>query len=420
MQFGQWGEKQLDFISRPFEEDSFINIMEGSVRSGKTVAMIPKWIAYIMDGPPGLLLMTGVSKDTVYDNVLNDLFDTIGEDNYEYNRQSGDLTVKWKTGRGIEHRRRIKVCGAKDEGSEKFIRGKTLAGAYCDELTMMPERFFKQLINRLSIPGARLYATTNPDSPEHYLYKEYLSDERKIESGLVCRMHFNLDDNPNLSEEYKRNVTSSYSGMFYQRMILGEWVLAEGIIYDMWKDDMIFTDKDWNNTLASTCDRFIACDYGTKNPQVYLDIRDDGDIIYVLKEYYWDSRKKQRQKTDAEYGKDLDEFVGEELPNFIIIDPSAASFKAECQARGYRVKDADNNVRAGISVVASLMARRKLRVHESCVNLLAEFKAYVWDEVAAKNGKEQPVKQSDHACDALRYYAKTMLPKWRVVNETET
>ena len=95
MEFGLWGDKALDFIQSPLEDDAFINILEGSVRSGKTVACIPKWIFYIMEGPPGLLIMTGVSKDTIYDNVLNDLFDTLGEQHYKYNRQSGDLLVKW-------------------------------------------------------------------------------------------------------------------------------------------------------------------------------------------------------------------------------------------------------------------------------------------------------------------------------------
>ena len=75
MEFGLWGDKALNFIETPHNEDAFINILEGSVRSGKTVAMIPKWIDYIMTGPKGLLLMVGVSKDTVYDNVLSDLFE---------------------------------------------------------------------------------------------------------------------------------------------------------------------------------------------------------------------------------------------------------------------------------------------------------------------------------------------------------
>ena len=413
MEFRDWGVKALDFIEKPIEEDAFINILEGSVRSGKTVAMIPKWLNYIMTGPPGLLLMTGVSKDTIYDNVLNDLFDTIGEENYHYNRQSGSLDVFWRDADG-ERVRRIKVVGAKDEGSEKFIRGKTLAGAYCDELTLMPERFFKQLLNRLSVPGAKLYSTTNPDSPMHYLYKEYVTSEQKLRDGLVSVVHFELDDNPNLTDDYKTNIRSSYSGMWFKRMILGLWVLAEGIIYDMFSDELLFDDAEFTNTLKSTCRRFIACDYGTKNPMVFLDIYDDGETIWIPNLYYWDSRKEQRQKTDAQYADDLEKMVGEEYPDFIVIDPSAASFKLECQGRGFRVKDADNSVNDGIREVAKLLTKGKIRIHrKNCQPKIDEFQSYVWDERAARMGEEKPVKQADHAMDALRYYVHTMLPKWR-------
>ena len=414
MEFGLWGDKVLNFIETPHNEDAFTNILEGSVRSGKTVAMIPKWIDYIMTGPKGLLLMVGVSKDTVYDNVLSDLFDTIGEDNYRYNRQSGDLFVYWQDLDG-QHQRRIKVVGAKDEGSEKYIRGMTLAGAYCDELTLMPERFFKQLLNRLSIPGAKLYATTNPDSPAHYLYKEYVTNEEKLRDGLVKVIHFGLDDNPNLGEDYKNNIRNSYSGMWFKRMILGLWVLAEGVIYDMFDEERhCFSDDEWNNTLKSRCRRYIACDYGTKNPMVFLDIYDDGETIWIPDMYYWDSRKEQRQKTDTEYADDLEKMLDEELPDFIIIDPSAASFKLECQGRGFRVKDADNSVNDGIRLVGKLLTKGKIRIHKkNCQPMIEEFQAYVWDEKASRNGDEKPVKQQDHSMDALRYFCMTVLPKWR-------
>ena len=413
MEFGKWGQKALSFIRKPIRQDSFINILEGSVRSGKTVAMIPKWLNYIMTGPPGLLLMTGVSKDTVYDNVLNDLFDTLGDGCYQYNRQSGDLQITWTAEDG-EHRRRVKVLGAKDEGSERYLRGKTLAGAYCDELTLMPERFFKQLLNRLSVPGARLYATTNPDAPFHYLYQEYITSEEKREAGIVSSLHFELDDNPNLAEEYKRNIRASYSGMWFARMILGEWVLAEGLIYDMFNDAVLFGDGDFNLTMKSRCRRYIAIDYGTTNPMVFLDILDDGETSWVIKEYYYDSRKTQRQKTDAQYLSDLIAFIGNEYPDFVVIDPSAASFKVAVQGAGFRVKDADNDVNDGIRVTAMQMSRGKLKIHKSCENLKDELRGYVWDEAAARRGEEKPLKVRDHGCDALRYYCKTMLGKWRI------
>lgn len=415
MEFGDWGEKAYRFITCPIEHDAFVNILEGSVRSGKTVAMIPKWLEYIMRAPDGLLLMTGVSKDTIYDNVLNDLFDVIGDDNYRYNRNTGDIVVTWYEG-DMQRQRRIKVVGAKDEGSEKFIRGKTLAGAYCDELTLMPERFFKQLLNRLSIRGAKLYATTNPDSPAHYLYKEYVANDEKRKSGLVRVTHFVLDDNPNLSAEYKNNIRNSYSGMWHKRMILGLWVLAEGLIYDMYSEALLFDDADFDATMQSRCRRYIACDYGTANPMVFLDIYDDGNTVWIPNMYYWDSRKEQRQKTDREYADDLERMCGDEWPDFVVIDPSAASFKAELQGRGFRVKEADNAVNDGIRITAKLLTQKKIRIHrERCAPMIAEFQGYVWDEKAAQLGMEKPLKQNDHAMDALRYYVKTMIPKWRLM-----
>ena len=210
-----WGEKSYRFIMNPIEKDARITILEGSVRSSKTVTMVPKWLEYIRRGPPGLLLMTGVSKETVYDNVLLDLFDTIGRRNYRYNHQTGELLVFWQNGNGSGSGfRRIKVIGARDEGSEKYLRGKTLAGAYCDELTLMPRSFFEQLLARLSVEGAKLYGTTNPDSPYHYLYTEYIDDDEKKDSGMVCDLHFTLDDNPNVPESYKEFLKKAYTGLF--------------------------------------------------------------------------------------------------------------------------------------------------------------------------------------------------------------
>ncbi len=414
MEFKEWGKKILDFIFNPIENDAFINILEGSVRSGKTVGMIPKWINYIVSAPPGLLIMTGVSKDTIYDNVLDDFFDTIGAENYTYNKQSGDLTVIWYID-GVKKQRRIKVIGAKDEGSEKYLRGKTLAGAYCDEISLMPEKFFKQLLNRLSIAGAKLYGTTNPDSPFHYLYLEFITDEDKLKSGMVKVYHFELDDNPNLPEDYKINIRAAYKGMWYKRMILGLWVIAEGIIYDMFSDDLLFDDSDnlFTLTKKSECRRYIGVDYGTTNPMVFLDIYDDGETVFLVNEYYYDSKKEQSQKSDEQYAVDFDKFVGDEYPDFTIIDPSAASFKIVLRGRGYRIKDADNSVTDGLRNVSMLMSLKRLRVHKRCVNFIREAHSYAWDEKAAQHGDEKPIKQNDHAMDAIRYFTKTVLPKWR-------
>ncbi|MBY6965312.1 PBSX family phage terminase large subunit [Clostridium botulinum] len=401
MEFEQFGEKAWNFIDTPIYLDARINILEGSVRSGKTIAMLLKWLRYIEEGPKGLLIITGVSKDTIYDNVLRDMFDTLDEEDYSYNKQSGDLRI---------FDRDIKVIGAKDEGSEKYLRGKTLAGAYCDELSLMPEKFFKQLLNRLSIKGAKLYGTTNPDSPYHFLYTEYITDKEKLENGMVKVYHFMLDDNPSLDNEYKHFIKNAYTGFWYQRMILGLWVIAEGAIYDMWDKDLnTFVDEDLPPGLKSIAQRYISIDYGAANPTVFLDIWDDGSDIWVVNEYYHDSKKKG-QKENSQYADDLVKFIDGIYPRAVIVDPSAESFQISLRTKGIRVKDADNEVLEGIRMVSTLIANRKLRVHKkNCPNFLEEVSGYVWDEKAILNGEEKPVKDKDHALDAIRYFVKTMI-----------
>jgi PBSX family phage terminase large subunit len=413
MEIQQFGEKAYNFIVNPIALDARINILEGSVRSGKTIAMIPKTLNIIDSGAKGLSVFTGVSKDTIYDNVLRDLFDTIGKNNFNYNRNTGELELfgtEWK------------VIGAKDEGSEKYIRGKTIANANCDELSLMPERFFKQLLNRMSVPGAKLYGTTNPDNPNHYLYREYITDVDKLKSGMVKVIHFELDDNPNLTDEYKMFIRAAYSGVFYQRFILGLWVVAEGAIFkDSYNAALLFDDETMPVGLTGQggyVDRYIGIDYGTTNPMVFLDNYDDGDTLWIVKEYYWNSKVENRQKTDSEYATDLIEFIGEGQYATPILDPSAASFRAELLYRGVVAQEteckADNAVLDGIRIFASMMKRGKIRIHKRCVNLIREVQSYCWNEKKSLLGIEEPIKENDHTCDAERYVVKTKIPEWRL------
>lgn len=406
IEYQPFGQKSLDFIANPIELDARINILEGSVRSSKTVTMIPKWLDYIVNGPKGLLIMTGVAKDTIYDNVLNDLFDTVGTDNYNYNRQSGDLEI---------YGRRIKVVGAKDEGSEKYIRGKTLAGAYCDEVSLMPEKFFKQLLNRMSVKGAKLYATTNPDTPFHYLFTEYITDPKKLLSGMVKVYHFMLDDNPNLDDEYKEFIRGAYKGLWYDRMILGLWKIAEGAIYDMFTEANEYSKGSGPNyELAYR--RYYCMDYGTINPCVFLEVIEQDHKYYIDNEYYYDSKKEGSQKDDNEYVDDLIKFIDGKRYSMVVIDPSAASFKIAARRKGVRLKDADNDVLDGIRLVASLFALKLLKVNKNkCPNFISERSAYIWDEKAAKLGEEKPIKAHDHAMDAGRYFCKTIIKAIRGV-----
>lgn len=232
-------------------------------------------------------------------------------------------------------------------------------------------------------------------------------------------LHFTMDDNLSLSEKTKERYRNMYVGTFYRRYILGEWVSADGLIYDMWSDENRYDDNDakWIEVYREKwrCKRYIACDYGTTNPMVFLDVYDDGDTFWIDNEYYYDSRKTQRQKTDSEYANDFEAFVGRDLSVEVVLDPSAESFRIELTNRGYRVHKANNDVLDGIRYMSTFIRKRKLRVNQSrCVAFLREIEAYIWDEKAVQRGEEKPVKVGDHAMDACRYLLRTVVNRWRL------
>jgi PBSX family phage terminase large subunit len=399
------------FAMRPPEQDKKYNFPVGAVRSGKTWGLHSK-ILYLCDYPvEGRKLITGASKDTIQTNVLTDLFQIVGSSHYHYNRQSGDLNLfgsEWK------------VMGAKDEGSEKFIRGATVGAAVCDEVTLMPMNFFQMLLTRLSPPGARLYGSTNTDSPYHWLYKDYLTNSELAD--LLWWDTFTMDDNPNLDPSYIEEQKRLYAGVFYKRMILGQWVVAGGAVYgDSWSNDNLYDDKSRPVGLygqGGYSDHIIGVDYGTANACVFLDGIDDGRTVWIDNEYYWDSRKMMQQKTDQEYGDDFEKFVKESncsQPPKVVVDPSAASFKAELQKRGYWVVNANNDVNDGIRRTSSALHQKKIRFHRKrCSMSQKEMPAYSWDEKKSQHGTEEPIKSNDHSCDAVRYLSNDVFVDWRL------
>lgn len=388
-------------------EDRRYNILTGAVRSGKTWALHPKILRLCKYPVTGWRILTGQSKESIYNNVLNDLFSLIGPSAYHYNSQSGLLRIGkayWK------------VMGAKDEGSEKFLRGSTVGAFVCDELTLTPQNFFEMMLTRMSPEGARFYATTNCDSPLHWL-KKWMDDQHEKKTGELLNMHLTMDDNPNLPADFKKSIKSTFRGVFYERFILGLWVMAEGSIYrDSWSDDLLFDDSTMPLGLLNQGgykDRWVSVDAGVDHPQVYLEFYDDGETIWVPKEYFWDSRKEQRQKTDGQYADDMSDFMGANRACEIIVPPECASLEAEFKLRGWWVREAENEVDEGIKTVAGMMTNRKIRIHRRCVNLRKQLETYIWDQKAALRGIEQPLKQLDDGPDCLRYGVHRKIPKWR-------
>jgi PBSX family phage terminase large subunit len=382
------------------DADAWLNIWEGSVSSGKTVTTLFNWMDFIVNGPPGELVMVGKTERTLKRNIIDPMVQMYGSRNIN--------TIGMGKGEIHLFGRRVYLIGANDERAEQKIRGLSLVGAYCDEITIFPESFWQMLLSRLRQPGARLFGTTNPDSPYHWLKEGYLDKPGLLD---LKSFKFTIDDNPNLDPQYVKRIKETYSGLWYKRFILGEWCLAEGAIYDMW-DPIKHVVEESPFDESQPIDRYIGIDYGTVNAAAFLFIGIQNHCAYCEREYYYESSKHNRQKDEGEYGRDLNEFVGKTTIRSIIIDPSAVSFKGHLRNKyGLPVRDADNSVLDGIRTTGRLLASEKLYVHSSCKNLIKEFSSYVWDANSQVSGVDRPMKQNDHACDALRYVLHTVLGK---------
>lgn len=413
--FLKFGTKAHAFVKRHPKFDKKYTLLEGSVRSGKTFAIDAKLICHLnVYNVRGKRIICGATKQSVYKNILLDIFAVVGKKNYAYNRANGELWlfgVQWF------------VIGAKDEASYKQILGMTVGIAICDEFVEFPQSFTKQLFLRMSPDGARLYASTNPGTPSHFLFTDFLhGDGFKQDLEVI---HFTLEDNPNISDEAKRQIIASQKGVYYQRYILGLWVIAEGAIYkDSWSTSLLYEDGVPPVGLYGNggyTNHIISVDYGTHNPCVFLEYFDDGEVAWLDREYYWDSVKEMRQKTDGQYADDLEKFISESncisynKPS-IIVDPTATSFKLELVQRGFVVIDGEHEVLDGIHRVSEVEATGHRRVHERCVNFIREKGLYSWDsDKALKTGVEQPLKFNDHSQDADRYGIMNLFPEWRML-----
>lgn len=396
-------------------------IADGSVRAGKTVVMSLSYVEWAMtcfqDCNFG---MAGKTIGSFRRNVVRPLKRMLKGRGYKVKDRRSDNLLEITKGKRVNF---FYIFGGKDESSQDLIQGITLAGMFFDEVALMPESFVNQATARCSVAGAKFWFNCNPAGPYHWFKKAWLDEpeedsEEKTVKRSVLHIHFTMRDNLSLDEKTIRRYEGMYTGIFYKRYILGLWVLAEGIIYDMFDDELnTFDDADLPPGFKSLARRYIAIDYGTSNPMVFLEIWDDGETCWVLNEYYYDGRSKGVQKEDSQYAEDFMQFVGAgEDPIYTVLDPSAASFKVALRNRGVRIKEADNAVEDGIRMVQTMFAKRKLRIHrKNCPNTLKEISSYMWDEKAAQRGVEKPVKLLDHACDALRYFVKTIIKPRRLL-----
>nr|UCS96242.1 MAG: terminase large subunit [Caudoviricetes sp.] len=364
-----------------------INLLEGSVSSGKTWVSLVLWAFWVAEMPKDkLYLMCAKSLTTLKRNCLILLQELVGERNFLFSISAKE---------GYLFGRRVLFEGANDARSESKIRGMTLQGAYCDELTQFPQDFFTMLLSRLRVPGAKLIATTNPDSPNHWLMTDYIKRADELD---FLDVKFTVDDNTELPADYVDNIKKEYVGIFYDRFILGLWVMAQGRIYPMYDNTVETVDRPYEKYI-------VSMDYGTQNPTAMLLWGLCKGVWYAVREYYHSGRETNRQMTTGQYHDELDRLVGGLPVSKLIIDPSATPFIAEVnQRKRYKVWRANNDVMDGIQHTAQVLAEKKILFNDCCTRTIEEFALYRWDE---KSAVDQPIKESDHAMDACRYFVNT-------------
>lgn len=416
--------KQVEYIRRC--QECWLNVAEGGKRAGKNIINLVAWAASLETHPDTLHLAAGVTVATARMNIIDS--NGFGLEHYfagrcrpgEFNDKAC-LYIETKTGTKI-----VIIAGGGKADDAKRIKGNSYGSVYVTEANECHQTFVQEVIDRtLASRRRQVFFDLNPKGPAHWFYKEFLDYQDKLyEQGKNPRYnyaHFTILDNMSLSNEQLRTEIAKYdkTSLWYKADICGMREMPGGLIYTAFSKERNTYAKELPEEVELRSLKYVAIDYGTANPCAFLYVYYDRyeRMIYVDREYYHDGRKEMYQKTDAEYGDDLLKFAPKgSAPGGVIIDPSALSFRVVLKRLGYRVREADNDVLNGIRDVAMLFKSGRLKINKRCVRLIDELGVYLWDEKAAERGVEQPLKENDHACDALRYFVNTIINMRHMIN----
>lgn len=389
--------KQIEFVKNGNHRWNFKG---GATRSGKTYLDF-RWIIPLRIreriGKDGLSVILGVTKSTIERNVLEPMRNVYGSE--LVGNISSDNTA-WIFGE------KCYCLGAEKVSQVSKIRGASIKYCYGDEVADWSEEVFALLKSRLDKEYSCFDGTYNPQHPRHWL-KEFLDSDADIFSQV-----YTIDDNPFLPESFKVNLKKEYAGtVFYDRYILGLWVRADGLVYPNFSEEQnTFTDTPFLSEKGNPmpgAEFYASCDYGIVNPFAgYVWCLYKG-TAYCWREYYYDSKKTMRQRTDEEHYAALDALIGDIPVECIVIDPSATSFKETIRRHDkHNVQNANNDVLPGIGTVASLLGAGRLMIHKDCKSLIDEFGLYSWDSEAPE---DTVIKEFDHGLDSCRYLCHTIV-----------
>lgn len=375
-------------------------IADGAIRSGKTVCMSLAFVQWSMHSFNGQNFgMCGKTVGSFRRNVLSVLKQMLPARGYTIRDRRTDNLVVISRG-SIENY--YYIFGGKDEGSQDLVQGITLAGILLDEIALMPESFVNQATGRCSVDGSKFWCNCNPAGPEHWFKKQWIDEQKKRN---LLYLHFTMEDNLSLSEQIRARYRAMYTGIFYRRYILGQWCLAEGLVYEFDPEKHVTDDlPEWGEW-------YISCDYGTLNPfSAGLWCVRDGVAVREA-EFYHSGRERQHQLTDEEYYRKIEELAGDRDIRHVVVDPSAASFITCIRSHGrFSVRKAKNDVMYGIRLTAMMLQAGVIKIGADCKDAIREFGLYHWDD---KGEVDKPVKENDHAMDDIRYFCATVMRRNR-------
>lgn len=280
--------KQAKILAFPYSKYDAL-ICDGAVRSGKTSIMMWAFVRWAMENFSGQRFgVCGRTVDSCTKNIIVPFTAmSLAKERYIIRWRRGDKVMEVRRGAVTNY---FEVFGGKDEASYTLIQGRTLAGVLLDEVVLMPRSFVEQALARCSVDGAKLWFSCNPGSPHHWFYQEWI---KRYRERNTLYLHFEMTDNPGLSEKTLARYKNMYAGIFYDRYVRGLWVAAEGVVYKDFANDtekyLIGDPLDWaeeNDTKFSVIS--IGVDFGgTKSATKFqaTGITKDYRVVALEEEY---------------------------------------------------------------------------------------------------------------------------------------
>lgn len=404
----KWTAKHKEYMHKGIK--ATISVAEGAVRAGKTVDNVAMFAKMLELGVEDKIHLASGSTSANAKLNIGDCngfgLEYIFRGKCSWSKYKGNDCLKIRTS-GREYI--VLFVGGSKADSFKKIRGNSYGMWIATEINLHHESMIQEAFNRqLASKTRRVFWDLNPSSPANFIYKDYIDKFEETYGERYNYEHFTIRDNATITEERIHDIESQYdkNSVWYRRDILGERCNAEGLVYPMFNKDIHVVRK---GDVQTEGDYYVSSDYGIQNATVFLLWqREVGSKRWIcLNEYYYSGRDNNYQKTVSEHVKGLIQMLNGIEPRAIIVDPSASALITEIRRKGYHVRRADNDVKEGIDDVSTMLANQLLAFCDCCVNTIGEFGIYSWDEKASERGEDAPLKENDHAMDAIRYFVRT-------------